>query len=377
MIFGALLLTICLCTVAAQHSSAADGLAGRARRNLRSLQDASEETAAFEEDEVPFVDEFADLSMSMLMVDDGEPDDIILGTEITEQEFVRNYRYLVKMGDSICGASVISLRAILTAAHCFINGSNGLYDASNFDYIEVNRYDLSTDNGTGGKPVERRYFDRAFQDPETTVGKAQIHIHPCYDGRVEEANSGQEFIHYIENDFALVILKDPLPDYITPVKLNSDDSVPTPGVDLQTMGWGKTEEEIYPDRPSIVTLSATSNEVCEGFRNEGAFIPDNMVCAFDFSRYPNPHGSGCFGDSGGPLVYNNGIEDVQVGIVSWGPGTCQDAPSVFSRVSNGYDWIVSTACHNTNDEASFCKSSKSSKSAKKSAPSWESCSGDL
>ncbi|EJK76131.1 hypothetical protein THAOC_02124, partial [Thalassiosira oceanica] len=60
------------CTIAAQRSSVADGLAGRARRNLRSLQDASEETAAFEEDEVPFVDELADLSMSMLMlVDDG------------------------------------------------------------------------------------------------------------------------------------------------------------------------------------------------------------------------------------------------------------------------------------------------------------------
>ena len=32
------------------------------------------------------------------------------------------------------------------------------------------------------------------------------------------------------------------------------------------------------------------------------------------------------GDSGGPLVYNNGIEDVQVGITSWGPLGCQDAP---------------------------------------------------
>ena len=51
-----------------------------------------------------------------------------------------------------------------------------------------------------------------------------------------------------------------------------------------------------------------------------------------------------------------------------------------STLLQGYDWIVSTTCYNTNDEASFCKSAKStrkmsggmsmSKSAK-SAASWE------
>ena len=82
MIF-ALVLLLCPCSVAAQHTPAADGLAGRARRNLRSLQDVSEETAALEDDEVPFVDFFADQSMSMLvqpLVDDEVEQKIYYGT---------------------------------------------------------------------------------------------------------------------------------------------------------------------------------------------------------------------------------------------------------------------------------------------------------
>ena len=116
MIF-ALALILCLCSVAAQHTPAADGLAGRARRNLRSLQDVSEEPcikttkqitiAASEDDEVPLVDFLADQSMSMLIqppVDDEvEKDNIVQGREMTEHEFVENYRYLATaIGSFFC-----------------------------------------------------------------------------------------------------------------------------------------------------------------------------------------------------------------------------------------------------------------------------------
>ena len=62
-IFALLLLSI------AARSSAADGLDGRIRRSLRSLQDA-DEAAVFGEDEATFADAFDDLSMSMLTLDD-------------------------------------------------------------------------------------------------------------------------------------------------------------------------------------------------------------------------------------------------------------------------------------------------------------------
>ncbi|EJK65626.1 hypothetical protein THAOC_13494 [Thalassiosira oceanica] len=337
-----------------------------------------------------------------------EPDEIFYGSEMTEEEFVENYRYLVNIGNKDspqCGASVISPRALLSAAHCFIDYTDGSYDAYIIDFIEVNRYDVSVDNGAGGKPVERRYLDRVFQDSETTVGKA----------RVRSGFSFQDYIDRTGNDFALVILEDPLPDYITPVKLNSDDSVPTPGVDLQTMGWGLTEEDTYPDRPRIVTIPAISNEQCEELTFGDVYIPDNMVCTFDDEGPPERDACGgnfaanveTFSFNQATLTFasryftSTSIQVTRVALLftTMAKGTSKlvllagalrlakknqeyhlFAFVTYAKIAplfQGYDWIVSTVCHYTNGEASFCKSSKSSKSAKKSAPSWENCLGDL
>ena len=44
--------------------------------------------------------------------------------------------------------------------------------------------------------------------------------------------------------------------------------------------------------------------------------------------------SACMGDSGGPLVCTNdkGTYDV-IGVVSFGPGTCEGRPGVFTEVA--------------------------------------------
>jgi len=54
-------------------------------------------------------------------------------------------------------------------------------------------------------------------------------------------------------------------------------------------------------------------------------------------------GGACHGDSGGPLVFKqNGQNDIQIGVVSWGVPGCvggQNSPSVYSRLSELVDWI--------------------------------------
>jgi hypothetical protein len=51
----------------------------------------------------------------------------------------------------------------------------------------------------------------------------------------------------------------------------------------------------------------------------------------------------CHGDSGGPLVFRqNGQNDIQIGVVSWGVLNCvggENSPSVYARVSELIDWI--------------------------------------
>jgi len=54
------------------------------------------------------------------------------------------------------------------------------------------------------------------------------------------------------------------------------------------------------------------------------------------------HSSACMGDSGGPLVCPSKSKPGQydiVGVVSWGTGTCQGQPGVFTEVTHFLPWI--------------------------------------
>ena len=57
--------------------------------------------------------------------------------------------------------------------------------------------------------------------------------------------------------------------------------------------------------------------------------------------------------AGGPLVVRGSTpsRDVQVGVVSWGVG-CAFLPGVFSRISEGYDWIEEEVCERSDDPPS-------------------------
>ena len=51
----------------------------------------------------------------------------------------------------------------------------------------------------------------------------------------------------------------------------------------------------------------------------------------------------CYGDSGSPLVFRqNGQNDIQIGIVSWGVPKCagnENSPSIYARLSQFINWI--------------------------------------
>lgn len=68
-------------------------------------------------------------------------------------------------------------------------------------------------------------------------------------------------------------------------------------------------------------------------------IANSMVCQGVENSAP------CQGDSGGPLIIRQGNQYVQFGLVSFGPGICNNGRipnTVFTQVSYYLDWIENT-----------------------------------
>jgi secreted trypsin-like serine protease len=233
------------------------------------------------------------------------------GTEATPGR----YKHYVSLRHNVyghfCGGTLLAPDTVLSAAHC----GGGLYQ------VVIDSHDLSSVG-------EEDMFDI---DKEI--------IHPRYLESEDTAN----------HDYMLLFLKEPVTSRnhtVEYIKLNTNPLIPASGDSVKVIGHGITEESAV-DLSNLlleVEVSVISNEECK--ENSYAELTDAMLCAAD------PNEDSCQGDSGGPLFvegnHPDGAEDVQVGIVSWGFGCAQEKfPGVYSRISEGYEWIRRQVCTNS------------------------------
>ncbi|XP_049799491.1 elastase-1-like isoform X2 [Schistocerca nitens] len=199
-----------------------------------------------------------------------------------------------------CGGALISISAVLTAAHC---AQNSTY------YAVAGELKLSTDEGT----------------EQTSLVAEQI-VHPDYPGdNVLTVND----IAIFKLDTALS-----LNSCVQTIQLPSAGSIPQSGSVAIISGWGSTPTEPTSDALLWLELPIIDLNTCQ--QALGAIgddqVVDTMVCTA-----PGTNGGGvCNGDSGGPLVLNGEV----IGLSSWTIYPCgSDGPSGFTRVSAYIDFI--------------------------------------
>jgi secreted trypsin-like serine protease len=200
-----------------------------------------------------------------------------------------------------CGATLISNRWVLTAAHCISDA-----DSNDIDLL-FGAFDTSKN-----------------ENQRILVKGKRVVIHPQYEKTT------------LKNDIALIELPAPIvfDGYKQPICLPKPNMV-TQGKNLYAAGWGNTRPEPFPATRATKLQDVLLQEVAPC--NEFNINPAQQLCA------SNPTGGRiCFGDSGGPLMLQEGENWHIVGIMSFATDPCTKGSGGFVRVSHYLQWIKET-----------------------------------
>lgn len=185
-----------------------------------------------------------------------------------------------------CGASIIDMRHLVTAAHCAYDPATGQPLAGEDFVVLVGASSLSVAEIKHGPTVEARFVDG-------------VRIHPDFD---YTAGPGTP------NDVAVLELAGALKESsgVRALALPSSSMNPLEGASAEVSGFGTEgeEPEIFDEGLHSISLTLDASSGCGGEANA------LVLCGSSAS------GTACAGDAGGPLVTTTGGSSTLSGVLS-------------------------------------------------------------
>ncbi|KAM9318521.1 ST14 transmembrane serine protease matriptase a isoform 2-T3 [Pholidichthys leucotaenia] len=238
----------------------------------------------------------------------------IVGGETSEPgEFPWQASLHINGYSHVCGASLISPKWLVTAAHC-VQDQDTLKLSKARNWIVY--LGLHTQGNYTG-PVQKRSISKIIP-------------HPYYNTET------------FDNDIALMELESEVTysDNIQPICLQSTEEVYKPGTVMFISGWGATKEGGAAAKVlQKAEVKLINHTVCNGQQYMRGQLTSRMICAGKLRGGVDA----CQGDSGGPLtVQHTGLLSNMylVGVISWGEGCARkNRPGVYTKVSYYRGWI--------------------------------------
>ncbi|XP_070684944.1 ST14 transmembrane serine protease matriptase a isoform X2 [Pempheris klunzingeri] len=233
---------------------------------------------------------------------------IVGGQDAEAGEFPWQVSLHVKNYGHVCGASIISPRWLVTAAHCVQDdGRTRFSHPSTWEaYLG-----LHTQRKIGSTVVKRNL--------------KQIIPHPNYNA------------YTYDNDIALMELDSPVTytDYIRPICLPASQHDFPSGNTVWITGWGATREGGFAATVlQKAQVRIINRSVCNDLM--AGQITSRMLCAGVLIGGVDA----CQGDSGGPLSSPSGSRMFLAGVVSWGDGCARrNKPGIYTTVTKFRGWI--------------------------------------